>query len=465
MPSPGLVRTLRIRSHRKSDGLGFLTTALGDAGAAVGEITTVRIGHQYVLREFQLLLEDETHLAHVLRGVESLVDSDVVAVIDAVSAMHEGGKIRTQPQRKVNSLGDLYAAFSPGVREIVQRITNDESAADLFTSRLRTVAIVSDGTGLLGVGKVPPVAMLPVLEGKATLLSTLAGLSSLCLPLDVESEDALISVLTHAAPAFGAILLDSVAAPRGPRCAVRLAERLKIPVFHDDADSPAVVALAAVINACKRTGLDLQKVQVGQVGLGTAGGSIARLLMRYLQRPVLGDDVHPAALSRHISCGGKACSLEEIMARADVVIANTGHGGVIPVSLVRKGQVIIALSEPEPEIEPHEAILAGAAYAADGRTISLSVAFPGVLLGALSVKAKMISDDMKTAAAVAMAEAADDDDLVPTPFSEGLHAKIACAVARAAVQGKVHSVAVAAETLTPAFFSALIQDKRVLGAA
>lgn len=462
MSSPGLVRTLRIRSKRKAGNLGVLTTALGDSGASIGEIYTVRIGHNYTLRDFHLLLDDEEHLRQVIEGIEELQDSQIVEVRDMVRDVHLGGKIRTVSRVPLQGLAALSAAHQPGLREIVHAIEEEPRLAAVFTSLQRTVAIVSDGSGFVGLGKVRPVSMLPGIEAKAMLLAQLAGLSSLPLCLDVDSEEQLVATVVAIGPSCGAVLLDSIASPRGPRAALKIAERLRIPVYHDDADSPAIVGLAAVINACRRAHLDLAQVKIGQIGLGTAGGAIARLVMKHTGRPVLGDDVHPAAVSRHVSAGGIASSIDEIMATADVVIANTGHGGVISPGKVREGQVIIALSEPRPEIEPYDAQLAGAAFAADGKSISGSTAAPGVLLGALAVKATAISDEMRIAAAVTMAAAATDEDLVPTPLDSGVHGRIAAAVARVAVASGLAGRNVSERLLTPEVFDQVIRDERQL---
>ncbi len=462
MSSTGLVRTLRIRSRRKAGGLGILTSALGDAGASIGEINTIRIGHNYTLRDFHLLLDDEEHLAHVLDTLRDLRESEIVAVRDTVRDAHLGGKIRTRSRVDLTGLARLSSAYTPGVREVVQAIEDEPSLADVFTSVDRTVAVVTDGSGLVGLGKVHPRAMLPVVEGKAMLLASLAGLSSLPLCLDVDSEEQLCDTVCALAPSFGAVILDSIAAPRGPRCATKIADRLKMPVYHDDADSPAIVGLAAVINACRRAHLDLHKAVIGQIGLGTAGGAIARLVMKHTGNPVIGDDVHPAAISRHVSAGGKTAGIDEIMAAADVVVANTGHTGVIAPSQVREGQVIIALSEPRPEIEPYDAQLAGAAFAADGKAISSAVAVPGVLLGALAVKATAISDEMKMAAAIILAASAEEGDLVPTPLDEGVHAKVAAAVALAAVRAGQARAAVDEALLVPEVFEEIIRDERQL---
>ncbi len=460
--SPGLVRTLRIRSKRKPGGLGVLASALGDVGASIGEIETVRIGHNTTLRDFQLLLDDEEHLAAVIEAVEGLEGSEIVEVIDTVQQVHQGGKIRMTSRVAFSGVSDLSAAFLPGVKQIVQSIADDPALVRLYTAVARTVAVVTDGSGVTGLNQVEPAAALPVVEAKCALLARLAGLSSLPLCLDVATEDMLVDTLVALAPSYGAILIESVGSPRGPRTAQRLAERLQIPVLHDGADGPAIVGLAAIVNAVKKTGRQLDDVVIGQIGLGTAGGAIARLVMKHVGRPVLGEDFHPGAVSKHVAHGGKKSTIEEIMSTCDVVVMNTGHAGLIQSSQVREGQVIIALSDPRPEIEPYDALLAGAAFAADGKAISTASAFPGVLLGALAVRASGINDAMRIAAALTIIDLADGGDLVPTPLQPGIHACIAAAVARAAVQSGLARVDVDDALLTPQTFEAAIADEMLL---
>lgn len=458
--SPGLVRTLRIKSKRKPGGLGILTSALGDAGASIGEIATVRIGHNSTLRDFQLLLDDQEHLDAVVDAVNDLEGSEIVEVIDTVQQVHRGGKIRMASKVPFSGASDLSAAHLPGVKQIVQSIADDPASAVVYSAVGRTVAVFSDGSGVTGLNQVEPAAALPVVEAKCALLARLAGLSGLPLCLDVESEDKLVETLVALAPSYSAILVESVASPRGSRTAQRLAERLQIPVFHDGADGPAIVGLAAIVSAVKRVERDIKDVTIGQIGLGTAGGAIARLVMKHAGRPVLGDDFHPGAVSRHVAHGGKASSIDEIMGSCDVVVMNTGHAGLIQSSQVREGQVIIALSEPRPEIEPYDAQLAGAAFAADGKSISTASAFPGVLLGALAVRATGINDAMRIAAAMAMVGLADGGDLVPTPLQEGIHAVIASAVAKAAVTAGLARVVVDDAALDAAVFEAVIADDK-----
>jgi malate dehydrogenase (oxaloacetate-decarboxylating) len=460
MPHEKLVRTVRVRTRRKVGNLGVLTTALGDAGASIGEIVTVKLGHNYTIRDFNLFLNDEDHLHMVLRSVDSLSDSDVIEVRDRVRAVHSDGKISTVSRVPIRDVNTMRTVYMPGVQEIVQLVDDDPSSAELYTGVGRTVAVVSNGAGLLGVGKVKPAAMLPMLEGKAAILAEFAGLSALPLALEVQEEGRFVDSIASLAPSCGAVLLDGIPTPRGTQIQKRLDEALSLPVFHDDADSPAVVGLAAVFNAVKRAEMDLDSVTIGQVGLGTAGGAIARLIMATTGRPVWGEDIHPEAVNRHVALGGRAASLDEIMKTCDVVVANTGHGDVIPPSLVREGQAIIALSEPYPEIETYEATLAGARFAADGKAVHKAVVFPGTLLGAMTVKAKTINDDMRVAAARTLADHAEEGDLVPTPLTEHVHAAVAGAVARAAVESGVAGREVDDDDVRMESFAELIAQRQ-----
>lgn len=460
--SPGLVRTLRIRSKRKPGGLGLLTTALGDVGVSIGDIETVRIGHNFTLRDFHLLLDDEEHLQAALAAVAALDGSEIVEIIDTAVAVHHGGKVRMVSRVDLDSQRDLSAIHIPGVKEIVQRIADTPSLVDSYASVARTVGVVTDGSGVLGLNRVSPSAALPVVETKSAFLATLAGLSGLPLSIDAATEDRLVDTLVALRPSFSALLIESVAAPRGPRVAQRLAEKLQIPVYHDAADGPAIVGLAAILGACRKVGRDFKTITIGQIGLGTAGGAISRLVMKLSGKPVYGEDFHPAAISKHVAHGGVASSIPEIMATCDLVVMNTGHPGLVSPSMVREGQIIIALGEPRPEIEIHDAIDAGAAFVADGKSISTAAAYPGLLLGALAVKARAITDEMRIAAATAMVDLADEGDLVPVPLQPGIHAAVAVAVALTAVAGGCAGVDVDLDSLTEDVFNDVIADLRQL---
>jgi malate dehydrogenase (oxaloacetate-decarboxylating) len=460
--SPGLTRTLRIRARRRPGGLGLLATTLGDVGASIGDVDTVRIGHNFTVRDFHLLLDDEEHLAAVVEAVALIEGTELLEVIDTAELLHRGGKVRMTSRVVLDDQRAITAAHVPGVKQVIARIAEDPGLADVFSSVARTVAVVTDGSGVTGLNRVSPMAALPLVETKCMFLAQLAGLSGLPLSLGVPNEERLVESLIALRPSFSALIIDSVAAPRGQRVTQRVADALQVPVFHDGADGPAIVGLAAILGALKKTNRELKDVVIGQIGLGTAGGAIARLVMRHHGRPVVGEDFHPGAVSRHVAAGGVHASIGELMATCDVVMMNTGHPGLVSSTQVREGQIIIAMGEPRPEIEPFDATVAGAAFAADGKSISTAAVYPGVLLGALAVKAKAIDDGMRIAAALAMVEAADAGDIVPVPLQPGLHAAVAAAVARAALKTGNVGIAIDERELTPATFEDAIADRRLL---
>ena len=255
------------------------------------------------------------------------------------------------------------------------------------------------------------------------------------MPLLVEEKDParLVEIIAAIAPSFGAIQLEDIAAPACFAVEDALRARLDIPVLHDDQHGTAVVALAAVRNAGRQAGQRLSQSTVGQVGLGAAGIGIARLLLSRGTRRILGADLSPAARDRFAALGGEPAELARVMAEADIVIATTGVKGLIRPESVRPGQVILALSNPDPEIEPQAALAAGAAFAADGKSINNVLGFPGLFRGALDAGARRFTDEMLVAAAESIADLAGEHDLVPDPLNKAVHDAVAQAVAQAAV--------------------------------
>jgi malate dehydrogenase (oxaloacetate-decarboxylating) len=296
------------------------------------------------------------------------------------------------------------------------------------------VAIVTDGTAVLGLGDIGPKAAMPVMEGKASLLETLTGLSGMPILLDTKDTEEIIRTVVHIAPTFGAIQLEDISAPRCFEIEKRIQDAVDIPVMHDDQHGTAVVVTAALLNAAKIAGVDLARSKIGVIGLGAAGFALSRMLMVYFGAPVLGADIAPDALERLRREGGTPSDLQNIMASADVVIATTGAPGLIKKEMVRKGQIILALSNPVPEIEPETAMAAGAAFAADGKSVNNVLGFPGIFRGAVDANVPRITRGMLIAAAETIAEFAPPGDIVPNPLDKELHKKVARAVARIAVE-------------------------------
>jgi len=326
---------------------------------------------------------------------------------------------------------------------VVRTIVANPDESYLYTIRGKTVAIVTNGTRVLGLGNVGPLAALPVMEGKAALLHQFAGLSAWPLVLDTRDPDEIVETVLHIAQGFGAIQLEDIESPACFEVERRLVEALEMPVLHDDQHGTAVAVLAAAQNAMRRAGLDIGNAHVGVIGLGAAGTAIARMLGTVSAKPVIGFDPGAEATARLVALGGEpAKDLADLMKRADLVVAVTGRKGLIPRETVRRGQGILALTNPDPEILPEDALAAGAAFAADGRSVNNLLGFPGILRAAIDTRARRIDPSMYVAAANAIAARARENELVPNPLRMDVHRAVARAVAEAAIKAGVARVVI-----------------------
>ena len=306
------------------------------------------------------------------------------------------------------------------------------SLAGRFTMIGRTVAIVTNGTRVLGLGNIGAVASMPVMEGKAVFYQQMAGVSAMPILIDTEDTDEFIETVIRIAPGFGAIHIEDVKVPECFEIEARLIEALDIPVMHDDVHGTAVATVAAAMVAAEHVGIELTDATVGQIGLGAAGVGIATLMVDAGAKRVLASDPNPGSHARAIERGIEIGDFESVMAEADIIVATTGVKDLIKPEMVRKGQVILALSNPDPEIEPRVAEAAGAAFAADGSMVNNVLGFPGIFRGALVAGSDRVSVGMKLAAARAIAGLTEQSELVPDALDPAVHARVAEAVAEAA---------------------------------
>ncbi|MHB8094634.1 MAG: NAD-dependent malic enzyme [Candidatus Aminicenantales bacterium] len=428
-----IIRTFRCRLVQSPGVLGRLLSEIGKAGGNIGEIRTIYMGSESMVRDITILADSPAHLDRLVKTVHGNSDVELLEVRDEVLETHQGGKIAIRSRYKINDIGTLRRVYTPGVAEVCLKIKDEPALARRYTAIRHFVAIVTDGTAVLGLGDIGPKAAMPVMEGKACLMETLTGLSGIPILLNTKDTEEIIRTVVHIAPTFSAIQLEDISAPRCFEIETRIQEQLDIPVMHDDQHGTACVVTAALMNAARIARVELRKCRIGVIGLGAAGFALSRMLIYFLGNPVLGADIVPEALSRLEKAGGIPARLEEIMASCDVVVATTGVPGLIRPDMVRKGQIILALSNPIPEIEPEAARAAGAAFAADGKSVNNVLGFPGIFRGAVDADVPRITREMLIAAAMAIADAAPAGDIVPNPLDKELHRKVAQAVARVAL--------------------------------
>ncbi|MCY8318013.1 NAD-dependent malic enzyme [Bacillus vallismortis] len=430
-----MIRTLMIETPSVPGNLGRVASAIGLLGGDIGEVETVKVGPNYTMRNITVQVENEEQLQEVIAAVQGLGEGiRLHTVSDEVLSAHEGGKIQMKSKMPIRSLAELGRVYTPGVADVCRLIEKEPEKASIYTTISNSVAIVTDGTAILGLGNIGSVAGMPVMEGKAALFDQLAGISGIPILLNTSDPEEIIKTVKHISPGFNGILLEDIGSPHCFEIEDRLKEELNIPVMHDDQHGTAVVTLAAAISACRSAGVDLKEAKVGQIGLGAAGVAICRMFMAYGVKAVYGTDKSEEAMNRLEQYGGQAVAgIEELMETCDIIIATTGVPGLIKPAFVRSGQVILALSNPKPEIEPEAALQAGAAYAADGRSVNNVLGFPGIFRGALNAKSKEINHDMLVAAAEAIAACTKQGDVVPQPLDSKVHHEVAAAVERAAL--------------------------------
>jgi malate dehydrogenase (oxaloacetate-decarboxylating) len=424
---------LMVETVHQPGSLAKVLQVIADAGLMIEHLTALRRDQGRTLWEITLEMDEEADRSLYDR-IGALPTARFVGKSDRVFNRHRGGKIHVSASLPINTSQVLRDVYTPGVARVCLAIQKDPQAAYDFTALGSTIAIVTNGTAVLGLGNIGALAGLPVMEGKAALFAELVGLSGVPILIDATEPERVVEIVAGIATSFGAIQLEDFRAPECFQIERELRARLSKPVLHDDQHGTAVVALAALINAGRRSGVDLRASIVGQIGLGAAGTGIARLLRAYGVRDILGTDRDVAAVQRLVAMGAEAVTLDELMRRADIVIATTGVKGLIKPQSVRQGQVILALSNPDPEIEPIVARAQGAAFAADGKGINNVLAFPGLFKGVLEARAKSFTDAMLMAAAETIAALASGDELVPDPLDKALHEKVTAAVRAAAGQ-------------------------------
>jgi malate dehydrogenase (oxaloacetate-decarboxylating) len=447
---------LRIRLIDEPGTFARVATAIGDAGASLGSIDLVRVEAEHKIRDVAILAEDEEHIERVAAAVRALAGVEVEAVSDRTFLMHLGGKLEIVSRVPLKTRDDLSMAYTPGVARVSRAVANDPDALWNLTIKRHTVAVVSDGTAVLGLGDIGPGGALPVMEGKAILFKEFADVDAFPICLDTKDTDEIVAIVRAIAPVFGGINLEDISAPRCFEIERRLKESLDIPVFHDDQHGTAIVVLAALLNAMRVVGKDLGEIRVIVTGVGAAGVAVTKILLEAGVRDVVGCDSAGAIYRERPGLTGVKAeyaaitnpngvrgSADDALDGADVFIGLSQPGAVSASAIGRMADraVVFAMANPTPEVLPEE-IEGVAEVIATGRSdypnqINNVLAFPGVFRGALDVRAPQIDEEMKVAAAHAIAatippEEIAADYIVPSVFNRAVAPAVAAAVAESA---------------------------------
>jgi malate dehydrogenase (oxaloacetate-decarboxylating) len=457
IPSEGYSITLRLKIANQPGMLGDITSAIGDAGGNIGAIDIVEVGAHHLLRDITVAAGNDEHADQIVEAVRAIPNVAVVNVSDRTFLRHLGGKIEITNKRPLQTRADLSIAYTPGVARVCMAIHKDPEKVYNLTIKRNTIAVVTDGTAVLGLGDIGPHAALPVMEGKAMLFKEFGGVDAFPICLDTKDPEEIIRIVKALAPAFGGVNLEDIGSPRCFDIEQRLKRELDIPVFHDDQHGTAVVVLAAALNALKIAGKQIDKIKIVVVGIGAAGTACSKILLNAGARNLIGVDLTGAIyrgrnedmneakrqFAEIANPHNERGQLGDVIAGADMFLGLSGPD-VLKVEMLKRmnpDPIVFALANPTPEIMPEEA-WPHVKVMATGRSdypnqINNVLCFPGIFRGALDCRATDINEEMKLAAAQAIASVIKPDELhpeyiIPSVFNRQVAPLVAKAVEEAA---------------------------------
>lgn len=448
--------TVRLGISNRPGMLAKVTSVIGKQGGNIGAIDIVRAEEDELVRDITINTRSDEHAQEIVGKVRSIDGVDVVNVSDRTFLLHLGGKLEVESKSPLRTRDQLSMAYTPGVARVCEAIHEHPEDAHRLTIKSNTVAVVTDGTAVLGLGDIGSGAALPVMEGKSQLLKEFAGVNSFPICLDTTDVDEIVETVERIAPVFGGINLEDIAAPRCFEVEERLREELDIPVFHDDQHGTAVVTVAALLNAVQVVDKRLEDIKVVTVGIGAAGTAVTEMLVQMGVENIVGvdregpvtadrDDLNEAK-ERYVQLTNpsvEADTLSEVVEGADVFIGLSGPDVLDVEDLKRMADdpIVFAMANPRPEIMP-EVAYPHVAVMATGRSdypnqINNVLCFPGLFKGALDCRATDITDEMKIAAAKAIADTIDDrsltpDYIIPSVFDHEVVTRVSKAVSEAA---------------------------------
>jgi malate dehydrogenase (oxaloacetate-decarboxylating) len=461
-PSECYSITMRVEIPNRVGMLGSVTTAIGGAGGDIGAVDLSGHVREAVLRDITVRARDVGHAHQIIDAVKAVPGVRIVNVSDRTFLMHLGGKIEVRPKVPVKTRSDLSMAYTPGVARVCMAIAKDRKKSFTLTTRRNSVAVVSDGTAVLGLGDIGPEAAMPVMEGKAMLFKEFAGIDAWPICLDTKDPDEIVRTVKALVPSFGAINLEDISAPRCFDIEERLKSEIPIPVFHDDQHGTAVVVLAALLNALKIVRKRIEDLKIVVAGVGASGVACTRIFLSAGARNIIGVDRAGALYkgrrehgnrvkewyAAHTNPNGEKGTVSDVIGGADLFLGLAGPGllTVDDVKKMAKDPMVFAMANPDPEICPEEAA-PHVRIMATGRSdypnqINNVLAFPGIFRGALDSRASCINEEMKMAAARAIASCVGRDELseeyiIPSVFNRKVVSEVDKEVSRAAHRTKV----------------------------
>ncbi|MCZ6542118.1 MAG: NAD-dependent malic enzyme [Planctomycetota bacterium] len=438
--------TARLRLLDQPGQLAKVLDAAADAGASVGDIRIVGADSQHKIRDVQLFIVDRQRLDATIDVIKALDEVELLRITDEVLEIHRHGTIETRARVPLNTIMDLRMVYTPGVASVCQLIADNPETAWKYTSKGRRIAIVTNGSAVLGLGDIGPLAGLPVMEGKSAILAHFVKVSADPILIDSHDTDEIVDIVAKLSSNYGAIQLEDIAAPACFEIEPKLQDRLDIPVFHDDQHGTATVVVAGLINALKETNRRPQDCRAVILGAGAAGTAIARFLVEFgLDDVVVCDSVGAIwpgraermnpwkqRLAETTNKTDARGSLTEVIRGRNLFIG-VSRPKVVSTAMIASmaaDPIVFALANPVSEISVEDAFEAGAAIALDGRSMNNALAYPGIFRGALDARARRITHEMKVAAAEALAAAATDQ-LLPDMLDHSVHQRVAAAVAGA----------------------------------
>lgn len=455
-PSPGYSIIVKVQAPTTFTATSDLTAVVAEAGAAITALDIVDASHESNIINLTCNTRGKEHSRQVKDAIEAVEGFEVLSLSDRTFHMHQGGKLQTVSKVNVRNRDDLSRAYTPGVARVCKAIAKDPARARELTIKRNTIAVVTDGTAVLGLGDIGPAAAMPVMEGKAVLFKQFANVDAWPVALDTKDTEEIIQIVKALAPAYGGINLEDISAPRCFEIEARLREELDIPVFHDDQHGTAIVTQAALNNALKVVNKKIEDVRIVLSGVGAAGHAIIRLLKASGAQHIMAAgrggvlepntsqrDEHRQWLADNTNAEGFSGSLKEAMVGADVFIGVSAPNLIDAddVANMNDGAIVFAMANPDPEILPTEASK-HAAVVATGRSdfpnqINNVLAFPGLFRGLLDAGAADITEDMLVAAADAISETITEDELnpsyvIPSVFDQRVAPAVAAAVAEVA---------------------------------